>query len=440
MLVAAWRPASAASTEPLSQPAVDARAWGVLAVLWFVYVLNFLDRQLLSILAKPIQDTLHVTDGQLGLIGGLYFAFFYCFIAVPVGWFADRTNRVTRAVARLRDLERGDDGLRHGATLSAARRRADDGRLRRGGRRAAVLCADHRPVPARAARHGVRDLQPRPADRRGARHRVRRVDRGGVRLALRVHRDRRDRRSSRPRRCACSSASRCAAASTSNAAPRARRSGRSGETLRMFFSRKTLVLAALGSGATQIDHVRPRQLHDAVPDAREGHDAEGGRDLVRARRAHRHERGDGRLGPPDRPDDAAIEGRLRHAPGDVARVRAAVLRRVRLGADLAALVDLPHRCTDAQLLLPLLVGGAGAGGGAAEPARDVGRAAAAGDELHRAGPRADLGRRGERLVRGARRCPTRSRRRSTRSRPSTSSRSCSSSGSRGHFAARRRAA
>ena len=67
----------------------------MLAVLCFVYVLNFLDRQLLSILAKPIQDSLHVTDGQLGLIGGLYFAVFYCFIAVPVGWFADRTNRVT---------------------------------------------------------------------------------------------------------------------------------------------------------------------------------------------------------------------------------------------------------------------------------------------------------------------------------------------------------
>ena len=84
---------SAPRVEPA--PAEDARAWGVLAVLCFVYALNFLDRQLLSILAKPIQDSLHVTDGQLGLIGGLYFAFFYCFIAVPVGWFADRTNRVT---------------------------------------------------------------------------------------------------------------------------------------------------------------------------------------------------------------------------------------------------------------------------------------------------------------------------------------------------------
>jgi len=70
------------------------RAWAVLAALCFVYVLNFLDRQLLSILAKPIQDELGVTDGQLGLISGLYFALFYCLLAIPVGWLADRSNRV----------------------------------------------------------------------------------------------------------------------------------------------------------------------------------------------------------------------------------------------------------------------------------------------------------------------------------------------------------
>jgi len=57
-------------------------------------VLNFLDRQLLSILAKPIQDELGVTDGQLGRLGGLYFALFYCILGVPVAWFADRSNRV----------------------------------------------------------------------------------------------------------------------------------------------------------------------------------------------------------------------------------------------------------------------------------------------------------------------------------------------------------
>src|SRR6185312_12767398 len=77
---------------PAARP--DAHAWFVLGVLCFVYVINFLDRQLLSILAKPIQDELGVTDGQLGRIGGLYFALFYCVLAIPVGWIADRTNRV----------------------------------------------------------------------------------------------------------------------------------------------------------------------------------------------------------------------------------------------------------------------------------------------------------------------------------------------------------
>ena len=81
-----------------SEEGVGARPQGrahfVLGMLCFVYVLNFLDRQLLSILAKPIQDDLGVTDGQLGLISGLYFALFYCLLAIPVGWLADRSNRV----------------------------------------------------------------------------------------------------------------------------------------------------------------------------------------------------------------------------------------------------------------------------------------------------------------------------------------------------------
>lgn len=79
---------SPSATKPAARPGF------VLGMLCFVYVLNFLDRQLLSILAKPIQDALQITDGQLGLISGLYFAMFYCFIAIPVGWFADRTSRV----------------------------------------------------------------------------------------------------------------------------------------------------------------------------------------------------------------------------------------------------------------------------------------------------------------------------------------------------------
>ena len=72
----------------------DLRGWVVLGILCFVYVLNFLDRQLLSILAKPVQDSLQITDGQLGRLGGLYFACFYCFLSLPVGWLADKFSRV----------------------------------------------------------------------------------------------------------------------------------------------------------------------------------------------------------------------------------------------------------------------------------------------------------------------------------------------------------
>jgi len=84
--------------DPVTSPAMPvprpAYASLVLAILFLVYVLNFLDRQLLSILAKPVQDELGLTDGELGLLGGLYFALFYCVIGVPVAWLADRGNRV----------------------------------------------------------------------------------------------------------------------------------------------------------------------------------------------------------------------------------------------------------------------------------------------------------------------------------------------------------
>jgi MFS family permease len=82
----------AQSSEP--NPSVPGRrAWIVLATLFVVYVLNFLSRQLPGILAKPIQDSLQLSDGQLGRVGGLYFALFYCTISIPVGWLADRTSR-----------------------------------------------------------------------------------------------------------------------------------------------------------------------------------------------------------------------------------------------------------------------------------------------------------------------------------------------------------
>jgi predicted MFS family arabinose efflux permease len=66
----------------------------VIAVLLVVYTCNFVDRVVLGILVTPIKRELHLTDTELGLLGGTAFALFYTSLGVPIGWLADRTNRV----------------------------------------------------------------------------------------------------------------------------------------------------------------------------------------------------------------------------------------------------------------------------------------------------------------------------------------------------------
>lgn len=65
----------------------------VLGMLLLVYVFNFVDRQILSILAVPIQRDLGLDDAQMGLLGGLAFALLYSTLAVPLAVVADRTSR-----------------------------------------------------------------------------------------------------------------------------------------------------------------------------------------------------------------------------------------------------------------------------------------------------------------------------------------------------------
>ncbi|MFV3077788.1 spinster family MFS transporter [Niveispirillum fermenti] len=65
----------------------------VLAMLLLVYIFNFIDRQILGILAVPVKAELGLSDTQLGLLGGIAFALLYSTAAVPLGWLADRTSR-----------------------------------------------------------------------------------------------------------------------------------------------------------------------------------------------------------------------------------------------------------------------------------------------------------------------------------------------------------
>lgn len=69
------------------------RANYVLGVLFVVMMLNFLDRQVIAILAEPIKRDLGLSDTQVGLMSGLSFALFYTTLAVPLAALADRWNR-----------------------------------------------------------------------------------------------------------------------------------------------------------------------------------------------------------------------------------------------------------------------------------------------------------------------------------------------------------
>jgi MFS family permease len=76
-----------------SDPAKRGNPNYVLGVLFVVIMLNFLDRQVMAILAEPIKQDMGLTDQQVGLMTGLAFSLFYTTLAVPVAALADRWNR-----------------------------------------------------------------------------------------------------------------------------------------------------------------------------------------------------------------------------------------------------------------------------------------------------------------------------------------------------------
>jgi MFS family permease len=75
------------------------RRFLVLGVLILAYTFNYIDRQILGILAGAIKRDLHLTDSQLGLMGGLAFALFYTALGIPIAWLADRWSRSWRCGA-----------------------------------------------------------------------------------------------------------------------------------------------------------------------------------------------------------------------------------------------------------------------------------------------------------------------------------------------------
>lgn len=87
-----------AQAQDLSGGAVALRnANGTLALLTVIYVFNFIDRQILNILAESIAKELSLSDTQIGLMTGFAFAVFYTFMGIPLARYADRpdSDRIT---------------------------------------------------------------------------------------------------------------------------------------------------------------------------------------------------------------------------------------------------------------------------------------------------------------------------------------------------------
>ena len=99
-------------------------AWYALSVLVLVYMFNFIDRQILSILANDVKRDLGVDDAFLGFLYGTAFGVFYALFGVPLGRLADSWHRIRLMTVGLVlwSTMTSLSGLsRNGAQLAAAR-------------------------------------------------------------------------------------------------------------------------------------------------------------------------------------------------------------------------------------------------------------------------------------------------------------------------------
>jgi MFS family permease len=90
--------ATVTSVDPLGvsdaeQKGRDRYAWFVVFLLMGAYVLSFLDRQILSLMVKPIRADLGISDTEISLLIGIAFSLFFCLCGLPLAHWADTRSR-----------------------------------------------------------------------------------------------------------------------------------------------------------------------------------------------------------------------------------------------------------------------------------------------------------------------------------------------------------
>ncbi|MFC4725365.1 spinster family MFS transporter [Glycocaulis abyssi] len=79
---------------PVTQPLAPGARRYAIGMLLVIYIFNFLDRQIVNILAEPIKIELGLADWQLGMLTGLAFAAFYTVLGIPIARYAEKADRL----------------------------------------------------------------------------------------------------------------------------------------------------------------------------------------------------------------------------------------------------------------------------------------------------------------------------------------------------------
>jgi MFS family permease len=85
------------AAEPSARPASwrdrPLYRWYMLAILLLIYIFGAVDRSVVSVIAEPLRHEFHLSDAQIGALGGMAYSITFGLFVLPMGWLIDRVSR-----------------------------------------------------------------------------------------------------------------------------------------------------------------------------------------------------------------------------------------------------------------------------------------------------------------------------------------------------------